>query len=254
VTASLTDRVVLVTGAGAGVGRGIARACAAAGAHVVVASPRENGLETVETIRSAGGAASWVRCDVTVGAEVDAAVAHAVGEAGGLDVMVHNATSRRSSEPARLEDVGPELWADHVAVSLTGAYHCARAARDHLRARAGSMILMTSPAGMEGSSTLPVYGVVKGALRGFTKSLAREWGPDGVRVNAVSPLAQTPAMTNAIREDPALADRLARRVPLGRVGDTDTDVAPAVVFLAGDAARYVTGQTLVVDGGRFLNL
>jgi 3-oxoacyl-[acyl-carrier protein] reductase len=254
VTGSLTARVVLVTGAGAGVGRAIARACAAAGAHVVVASPRENGVETVDLIRSEGGAASWACCDVTDGDAVDASVAHAVDVAGGLDVMIHNATSRRSSEPAQLEEVGPEVWHDHVSVSLTGAYHCARAARDHLRARSGSMILMTSPAGMEGSRMLPVYGVVKGALRGFTKSLAREWGPDGVRVNAVSPLARTPAMANAIEEDPALADRLARRVPLGRVGDADTDVAPAVVFLASDAARYVTGQTLVVDGGRFLNL
>ena len=245
---------MLVTGAGAGVGRGIALACAGAGAHAVVASPRENGLETVDAIRAAGGTGSWVRCDVTVAAEVDAAVAYAVEEAGGLDVMIHNATSRRSSEPARLEDVAPELWADHLAVSLTGAYHCARAARDQLRARSGSLIVMTSPAGMEGSLMLPVYGVVKAGLRGFTKSLAREWGPDGVRVNAVSPLARTPAMVNAIKEDPALADRLARRVPLGRVGDAETDVAPAVVFLASDAARYITGQTLVVDGGRYLNL
>jgi 3-oxoacyl-[acyl-carrier protein] reductase len=101
---------------------------------------------------------------------------------------------------------------------------------------------------------LPAYGVVKAALRGFTKSLAREWGPDGVRVNAVSPLAQTPAMTNAIKKDPALAERLARRVPLGRIGDTEADVATVVVFLASDAARYVTGQTLVADGGRYLNL
>jgi 3-oxoacyl-[acyl-carrier protein] reductase len=254
VTASLAGRVVLVTGAGAGVGRGIAIACGEAGAHVVVASPGENGVETVDVVRAGGGAASWVRCDVTVATDVTGAVAHAVDVAGGLDVMIHNATSRRSSQPARLEDVDLELWNDHAAVSLTGAYLCARAAHGELRVRGGSMIVMTSPAGMEGSLMLPVYGVMKAALRGFTKSLAREWGPDGVRVNAVSPLAQTPAMEHAIREDPALADRLARRVPLGRVGDTETDVAPAVVFLASDAARYITGQTLVVDGGRYLNL
>ena len=116
------------------------------------------------------------------------------------------------------------------------------------------MIVMTSPAGMEGSFMLPAYGVVKAALRGFAKSLAREWGPEGVRVNLVSPLAQSPAMVKAVQEDPPLAERLARRVPLGRVGDPEADVAPAVVFLGSDAARYVTGQTLVVDGGRFLNL
>ena len=101
---------------------------------------------------------------------------------------------------------------------------------------------------------LPAYGVVKAALRGFAKSLAREWGPDGVRVNAVSPLAQTPAMVHAIEEDPALAERLARRIALGRVGDTEADVAPAVVFLASDAARYITGQQLRVDAGGFLKI
>ncbi len=251
---TLAGRAVLVTGAGAGVGRAIALACGRAGGDVVVASPRENGAETSEAIVADGGSASWIRCDVTSQADVGRAVEVAVERHGGLDVMIHNATSRRSSEPARLEDVELDLWRDHVSVSLTGAYHCARTALPSLRERGGSMLLMTSPAGMEGSLMLPVYGVVKAALRGFAKSLAREWGPEGVRVNLVSPLAQTPAMVNAIREDPALADRLARRVPLGRVGDAEHDIAPAVVFLASDAARYITGQTLVVDGGRFMNL
>jgi NAD(P)-dependent dehydrogenase (short-subunit alcohol dehydrogenase family) len=254
VSDSLTGRSVLVTGAGAGVGRGIALACAAAGADVVVASPRENGAETAEQIVDRGGTAGWARCDVTSQSDVERAVARAVERSGRLDVMIHNATSRHSSEPARLENVSIELWQDHVAVSVTGAYHCAQAALPALRDRSGCMILMTSPAGMEGSLMLPAYGVVKASLRGFAKSLAREWGPLGVNVNLVSPLAQTPAMVNAIKEDPTLADRLARRVPMGYVGDTETDIAPAVVFLASDAARYITGQTLVVDGGRFLNL
>jgi 3-oxoacyl-[acyl-carrier protein] reductase len=113
---------------------------------------------------------------------------------------------------------------------------------------------MTSPAGIEGSRTLPLYGVVKGGLRGFAKSLAREWAPFGVTVNLVSPLAQTPAMVNAIREDPALAERLAARVPMGRLGDAETDIGSVVVFLAGAGAGYVTGQTLPVDGGRFMTL
>ena len=95
---------------------------------------------------------------------------------------------------------------------------------------------------------------MKGALRGFAKSLAREWGPLGVRVNLVSPLALTPAMENAIREDPPLADRLRGRVPMGRLGDRESDIGAAVAFLAGPGASYVTGQTMVVDGGRFMGL
>jgi NAD(P)-dependent dehydrogenase (short-subunit alcohol dehydrogenase family) len=196
----------------------------------------------------------WARCDATVATDVEAAVAAAVGRNGGLDVVIHNATSRRSSEPVRLEDVDDALWHDHASVSLRGAYHCARAALPHLRARRGRFILMTSPAGIEGSAMLPVYGIVKGALRGFAKSLAREWAPFGVTVNVVSPLAQTPAMTSAYEKDPTLEARLTGAVPMGHLGDPETEIGPAVVFLAGAGAGYVTGQTLAVDGGRFMTL
>ena len=100
----------------------------------------------------------------------------------------------------------------------------------------------------------PLYGVVKGALRGFAKSLAREWAPLGHTVTAVSPLAATEALDQAFINDPTLRDRLTAKVPLGWFGDPLEDIAPPVLFLLSDAARYVTGQTLVVDGGRFMNL
>jgi 3-oxoacyl-[acyl-carrier protein] reductase len=254
VSDALAGRTVVVTGAGDGVGRGIALACGAAGAHVVVAARRSNGEKTVAEIVARGGAATWVRCDVTERANVDAAVAMAIARTGGLDVMIHNATSRRSSEPVRLEEVDDALWEEHASVSLRGAFYCAQAALPALRDGGGRFILMTSPAGMEGSATLPVYGVVKGALRGFAKSLAREWAPFGVTVNLVSPLAQTPAMVDAYEQDPELEERLARRIPMGRMGDPEADIGPAVVFLASDDAGYITGQTLVVDGGRFMTL
>ena len=245
---------MVVTGAGGGVGRGIALSCAAAGADVVVASRHENGEETVALITANGGAAAWVHCDVTVAADVHAAVALAVERTGRLDGMVHNATSRRSGEPARLETVADALVDEHVAVSMRGAYLCATAALPHLRESRGALVTMTSPAGMEGSFMLPVYGTVKAALRGFTKSLAREWAPYGITVNTVSPLAMTPAMTYAWGEDPGLEARTTSRVPLGWIGDPERDIGPPVVFLLGEGARYVTGQTLVVDGGRFMNL
>jgi 3-oxoacyl-[acyl-carrier protein] reductase len=249
-TDPLGGRTIVVTGAGGGVGRGIALACAARGARIVVASPRENGEETAQIVRDRGGDAAWIRCDVTVRADVEAVVARPER----LDAFVHNATSRRSSEPNQIEDISEALWADHASVTLRASYYCAQAAVTKLRETSGTLILMTSPAGMEGSRMLPAYGMVKGALRGFAKSLAREWGPLGVRVNLVSPLALTPAMENAIREDPPLAARLAQRVPLGRLGDSETDIGAAVAFLAGPDAGYVNGQTLVVDGGRFTGL
>jgi 3-oxoacyl-[acyl-carrier protein] reductase len=254
VTDSLVGRTIIVTGAGGGVGRGIAMACAGEGARVVVAARSETGAETVALIEAEGGLADWVRCDVTRRSDVEATVAAAVALDGALDAVVHNATSRRSSEPVRVEDVSDELWEEHASVSLRAAYYCAAAAFPHLAARRGRFVLMTSPAGMEGSPMLPVYGIVKGALRGFAKSLAREWGPHGVTVNLVSPLASSPALEQAMIEDPAMKARLAARIPLGRVGDPAADIGPVVAFLLGDAAGYITGQTVVVDGGRFMGL
>jgi NAD(P)-dependent dehydrogenase (short-subunit alcohol dehydrogenase family) len=254
VTGTLEGRVVIVTGAGDGVGRGVALACASAGASVVIGTRDENGHAVVGEIDARSGRSAWVRCDVTDEATITHAVDLAVERFGALHAIVHNATSNRSSEPHRLEDVDLALWEEHAAVSLRGAYHCARAGFEALRANQGALVLMTSPAGMEGSVGLPLYSAVKGALRGFTKSLAREWAPYGMPVNAVSPLAFSPAMERAIEQDPGVQERLSRRVPMGRVGDPELDVGPAVAYLVSADAHFVTGQTLAVDGGHFMNL
>ena len=251
---SLAGKVVLVTGGGAGIGRAICVGCAEAGAAVVVAGPGDNGAETAALVRAGGGRAVFARTDVTVAADVESAIAGAVDTFGGLDAVVHNATSRRSPEVVPIDVLDDEAWEDHVAVSLRGAYHCARFALGHLQRRKGRFVLMTSPAAMEGSGALPAYAAVKGAVRGLARSLAVEWGPLGVGVVCVSPLAHTAALERAYVENPGLEERLARVVPLGRVGDPDTDIAPAVVFLLGGGARYITGQTVVVDGGRYTAL
>ena len=255
-TGSLSGRTVLITGAGGGVGRGTALACSAAGASVVIAAPRDNGAETVQLVTAQGGAALWVRCDVTRRAEVQAAVDAAVERFGDLDVCIHNATSRRSSGVVTLEDLDRDLWDEHASVTLRAAYYCAQASFPHLSTHPGQAryILFTSPAGMEGSSNNPPYGMVKAGIRGFVKSLAREWGPFGINVTCVSPLARTPALDIAYRENPVLEERLNVMIPLGRVGDPETDIGPAMAFLASDSSRYITGQTIVVDGGRFITL
>lgn len=250
----LDDRVVLVTGAGGGIGRGIALACGAQGAAVVVATRGDNGKEVAETIRERGGFATWVQCDVGDDEAARRAVRTALDDHARLDGVVHNATSGNSSTPIRLEEVTSEAFDEHLRVSLRGAFNFATAAHEPLAAVNGSFIVMTSPAGIEGSATLPMYATMKGALRGFAKSLAREWGPDGITVNAVSPLGYSPAMERAIEADPAMEERLARRVPLGRVGDPETDVGGAVAFLLSPGARYITGQTIGIDGGHFMSL
>jgi NAD(P)-dependent dehydrogenase (short-subunit alcohol dehydrogenase family) len=251
---TLEGTTALVTGAGGGVGRGIAMALSSNGAHVIVATRSDNGSVVVEEIGARGHRATWVRCDVTDAAEVAAAVDVAVDTTGRLDAVVHNATSNLSSQPHRLAEVDRALWAQHYSVSLGGVRNCAVAAFDALKKRGGTLLVMTSPAGIEGSATLPLYATMKGALRGFAKSLAREWAPHGITVNVVSPLAYSPAMTAAIEAEPAMEERLSRRVPLGRIGDPESDIGSAVAFLVGPAARYITGQTLGVDGGHYTNL
>jgi len=244
---------VFVTGAGAGVGEGLVQACAEAGAHVIVTSRGHNGREVADAITAGGGLAEWMSCDVSSLTSIEGAVGAAVA-GGGLHAFVHNAVSRLSSVPHRLEDVGDEEWEDHAAVSLRGSFWCAGATREALAATRGLFLVMTSPAGMEGSVGLPFYGTVKGAQRGFAKSLAREWAPLGIRVNSISPLARTPAMDNLFEVDPPSRVRILSKIPLGRLGDSAADIGSAAVFLASDQASYITGQTLVVDGGRFLNL
>ncbi|MFV1366185.1 SDR family oxidoreductase [Mycolicibacterium elephantis] len=250
---SLEGLTAMVTGAGAGVGRGIALALAAEGAHVVVATRSDNGRDVADEIGARGHRATWARCDVTDPEAVAGAVDLAVTTTGRLDAVVHNATSNLSSQPHQLADVDRALWTDHFSVSLSGAHHCAAAAFDALKERGGTFIVMTSPAGIEGSATLPLYATMKGALRGFAKSLAREWAPHAITVNIVSPLGYSPAMTAAIKAEPAMEERLARRIPLGRIGDPEHDIGAAVAFLVGPQARYVTGQTLGIDGGHYMN-
>jgi len=244
---SLDGKTILITGGGSGLGRSLCIGAARAGAKVIVASHHDNGAETAEL---AGNGAVWIRCDVKERNEVDAAFALA----DVVDGVVHNATSTLSSMPAQLIEVTREEWRDHADVSLTGGYHVATAALATFPATGGRLVVMTSPAGMEGSPMNPLYGVVKGGLRAFAKSLAREWGPLGHNVNAVSPLSATTALTRAFANDPSLKDRLATKVPLGWIGDPLVDNTPPVLFLLSEESRYVTGQTLVVDGGRFMNL
>ena len=250
----LTGRVAIVTGAGQGVGEGIAASMARAGATVLLAARRaDTGEPAAERIRAAGGAAEFVRCDVTVPADVEAAVAAAVERHGRLDTMVHNAVSP-PGVPRPIQDVDDETIALQIATSTTAAFLCARAAFPHLRTDHGSLILLTSPAGIEGSGNLPLYGAVKGAQRGLLKSLALEWGPAGVRVNAIAPVAWTPAMDVATAANPTLEARLRARTPLQRIGDPTDDIGPVAVFLASPLSRHMTGQTLAVDGGRYLGL
>jgi len=253
----LEGRTVLITGAGAGLGRGMALAVADAGAHVFVTSLSDNGRETAAEITSHGGAASWVACDVSDRRAVEHAVAEAVRVTGRLDGMIHNAFARPRWDEHGARTVAElplDLWEHEVSVSLRGAYHCSVAAFPHLAAVRGRLILLTSGGGIEGSGDKPSYSACKGAIRAMTKSLAREWGPLGITVNAVSPFAVSPSFERGWKDNPNAKEMQLRLTALHHLGQAEEDVAPPVVFLLSDASHYITGQTLMTDGGRYLAL
>jgi len=241
---------VLVTGASGGIGRGIALACAEAGWTVWIAARRSAEAAAVaDEVIEAGGRGRSVVCDVGDEASVGAALAEVVAADGGLDGVVHNATSGLSSRASPLRDITVDDLEDHVRVAVRGCYLLGRAAFPLLAASRGSFVAMTSEAGFEGKRLLAAYATVKASQRGLVRVLAREWGPAGVRVNAVAPLGDSPAMARAFVSDPAMEARVMSRIPLGRLGDAADDIGVAVRFLLSDEARYVTGQTLMVDGG-----
>jgi NAD(P)-dependent dehydrogenase (short-subunit alcohol dehydrogenase family) len=243
-------KTIVVTGATGGVGRGVALACAEAGWTVWIAARRQvEGELVAKEVDAAGGAGHFVACDVSEPGSVDAAIDTILSAGAGLDGVVHNSTSGLSPKPVRFGQVPAADLMDHVEVALRGAYLLARKCWPALRASRGSLLLMTSEAGFEGKARLTPYAGVKAAQRGFARALAREWGPEGVRVNCLAPLASSPAMERAFELEPAMSQRILGRNPLARVGDARTDIGRAARFMLSDDASYVTGHTLMVDGG-----
>ena len=245
----LRGRAAIVTGGGAGLGRGIARALAAAGARVAVLDLDEAAArETAQTIRESGGAADPVRADVTVRQEVDAAVSGVLARAGAVHILVNNAGWDR---PMPFLETDEAFWDRILAVNLKAHFHMAQAVLPHMiRQGGGKIVAIASDAGRVGSTGEAVYSAAKGGVIAFTKTLAREMARHRVNVNCVCP---GPSDTPLFRAEfaagkPGLAAALGKAIPWGRLG-TPEDVAGAVVFLASDAAEFITGQTLSVSGG-----
>lgn len=251
----LAGRTVIVTGAGQGVGEGIARACAGEGANVVIAARRaETGEPVAAAIRDAGGAAVCVVTDVTRRDAMVACIDATIARYGALEVVVHNAY--RGASPHRLEDVDLELWERNSRTAVWGSYYSAVLAYPHLVAAGsrGRLIFVTSPSGVEGSVNIPIYSPVKAAQRAMAKSLSREWGPHGVTVNCIAPVAASPSLVDAFAQNPVLRERVEARTSLRRIGDPERDIGSVAVFLASDGGGYITGQTIVCDGGSFMGL
>jgi 3-oxoacyl-(acyl-carrier-protein) reductase len=229
-----TPRVVLVTGGSKGIGRGIAERLAGAG-HQVAATFRSGTVPE---------GVLGVRCDVTDGEQVEAAFREVESTLGPVQVLVANAGITRDTLLMRMSD---EDWDAVLATNLTGAFRVARrAARPMVRGRFGRLIFISSVVGQLGSAGQVNYAASKAGLVGMARSLARELGSRGVTANVLAPGFIETDMTGELAED--VVQKYAAQIPLGRLGGVE-DVAGAVEFLAGDAAGYITGALIPVDGG-----
>ena len=244
--------VALVTGAGAGIGRASALAFAAEGARVVVADvDAEGGAETVGLVEAAGGQATFVRADVSRADDVAAMVDAAVDAYGGLDFAHNNAGVATGGYPvAEFPDAD---WERAIGIMLTGVYYCLKAEIPRMLERGGGAIVNTaSGAGLVGFPGQAAYVAAKHGVLGLTKVAALDYGARGVRVNAICPgTARTPMVDNAVANDPALEQYLVGLHPIGRIG-TPEEIAAAAVWLCSDAASFVLGHALAVDGGYVL--
>jgi 2-deoxy-D-gluconate 3-dehydrogenase len=243
----LTDKVVMITGAGRGIGKAIAEACAHSGAHLALGSRTvAESAAVAEACRKEGRRAEAWPLDVSSVASIRAFIDQVLATYGRIDVLVNNAGTN-SPKPA-LQYSEEEF--DHILdVNLKGVFFASTAVAGSMIERGipGSIITITSQAGVVGGPLRSVYGAAKSGAGHLAKVLGAEWAPHRITVNAVAPtFTRTPMLERALM-NPDFARNL-ERVPMGRIAEPE-EIAAAVVFLASDAARMVTGQVLCVDGG-----
>jgi 3-oxoacyl-[acyl-carrier protein] reductase len=241
----LTGKVALVTGASRGLGHAIARALAAEGASIAAVARSEEALrETVETLRTAGGAAEPFALDVADSAAAEAAVEKIAARFGQIDILVNNAGVTRDGLLMRMKS---EDWDTVIDTNLKGAFNLTKpVGRLMVRQRSGRIVNISSVIGLMGNAGQANYAASKAGLIGFSKSVAKEFASRGITCNVVCPGFIETDMTKDLGED--LRKKLLERIPLQRLGQPG-DVAGTVAFLCSPAASYITGQILTVDGG-----
>ncbi len=249
----LEDKIVIITGAGSGIGAATAKLFGTHGAVVVVSDINLGAAQKiVDEIKKDGGKASAIKTDVTKFEEVESLIGAAVKEYGRLDVMVNNAGIGGKHQNKTAEHTHDD-WHNVIAVNQTGVFYCMQVALQQMTKQGyGTIVNVASLAGLKASGNNLSYSASKFAVVGMTKSAALEYGHKNIRINAVCPGYTHSALLDQLlsaRED--MADLLKRYIPMRRFGEAD-EIAEAIVWLAGENSKFVTGQTLTIDGGTSL--
>jgi len=244
----LKGRVAVITGASRGIGRAIAEGMAVFGARVAVSSRKLDACErVVESISKSGGEAIAVQCNISDKEQLSNLIGRTIAAWGRLDILVCNAAVNPYYGP--MATISDEAY-DKIMNSnvRSNFWLCNMAAPHMVKQGAGSIIIVSSIGGAQGSANLGVYGVSKAADSALVRNLAVEWGPKGIRANCIAPGLIRTDFSRALWEKPELLARVERNTPVPRIGEPE-DIAGVAVFLASRAAAYLTGQTVVVDGG-----
>lgn len=241
--------MAVITGAGRGIGRAVALRLAASGADLCLAARTDSHLEEVaDKARELGVKVLTVRCDLSVPGEAENLVHTAATELGGINVLINNAGGAHRVDG--LEDLDEPTFVTGTELNYTATYRTMHTAAPYLfaSAPAAAVLNVVSVGAVQGLEGMTYYSGAKSAVMGFSRAAAREWGPRGVRVNCLGPGWIATDLNRALRDDPTFVSNTLGRIPLGRWGDA-SEIADAAAFLVSDAARYITGTTLFVDGG-----
>lgn len=244
----LSGQVAVITGSSRGIGRAIAERMAEHGARVVVSSRKADACEAVaEAIRGRGGEALVMPCNISRKEELQGLVDATLARWGRIDALVCNAAVNPHFGPSAT--IPDDAW-DRIMASNIRSNHwlCNMALPGMAERGAGSVVVVSSIAGLRGSTSLGAYGISKAADMQLVRNLAVEWGPRGIRANCIAPGLVRTDFARALWEDPANLARRTRDTPLQRIGEPD-EIAGAAVFLASAAGSFMTGQTIVIDGG-----